>query len=494
MIKSFPLARSQYKIFKHEGVEVIYNIEFPYYTRSLPLLKELLSFRLINNKSQLNELKSNYGEKKVQNAMNWLVKKNFFKGSNEKDYNEITTSDREYDQNIHTIVLSISHDCNLACSYCYADRGRYGGQKGFCSFHTAKATVDFLFENSGEHEKLKFFFFGGEPLLNFSLVQKVVPYIRKKEREYGKHVRIGFTTNATILTKKIIDFCNDNDIYIHVSIDGPKHIHDINRPFPNKIGSFDLIKKNLQYLFETRPKGVSSRATFTHGNIHLIKSIQSILEMGFASVYIGPASGLHESSIRQEDLGTVMNQYNSLMQMYIEKKKNNERFPVNPLDLKVKQCNRRRLKARLYGCGAGRGYVAVTKDGDIFPCKKCIESGYFRLGDIYDGISEEMHKYFLTNIVTKPTKECSSCWVRFLCGGSCIMRPLEYGVMDIDKSYNFLCEITKYIYKLAMIINIKLEEMHMATLWPRFKLERDLTRIPEEEFSKNWKYNLIHIY
>jgi uncharacterized protein len=83
---------------------------------------------------------------------------------------------------VKALCLHIAHDCNLACKYCFAGKGEYHGEKALMSFEVGKAALDFLIQNSGTRKNLEVDFFGGEPLMNFEVVKKLVAYGREQER------------------------------------------------------------------------------------------------------------------------------------------------------------------------------------------------------------------------------------------------------------------------------------------------------------------------
>ena len=97
---------------------------------------------------------------------------------------------------IKAMCLNVSHNCNLACAYCFAEGGTYNDTRRTMSFETAKAAIDMLMEKSGTRRNLEVDFFGGEPMLDFEVVKQTVKYARSVEKERGKNFRFTITTNA----------------------------------------------------------------------------------------------------------------------------------------------------------------------------------------------------------------------------------------------------------------------------------------------------------
>ena len=140
---------------------------------------------------------------------------------------------------VKALCLHIAHDCNLACQYCFAEEGEYHGRRALMSFEVGKKALDFLIANSGNRRNLEVDFFGGEPLMNWPVVEHVINYVRRREQETGKNIKLTITTNGTLLNDENIKFLNDNRVMLVLSLDGKKETHDRMRPFPNHTGSYD---------------------------------------------------------------------------------------------------------------------------------------------------------------------------------------------------------------------------------------------------------------
>ena len=110
---------------------------------------------------------------------------------------------------IRDSCIHICHDCNFRCRYCFADEGAYHSAREFMSEETAKAAVDFLIANSGKRRVLEMDFFGGEPLMNLSVLKKTVYYAKEQAAKVGKKFLFTTTTNALLLNDETIKFFNE---------------------------------------------------------------------------------------------------------------------------------------------------------------------------------------------------------------------------------------------------------------------------------------------
>ena len=126
---------------------------------------------------------------------------------------------------VKALCLHVAHSCNLSCSYCFASQGRYHGDRALMSFEVGKRAMDFLIENSGTRRNLEVDFFGGEPLMNFDMVKKLVAYCREQEKIHNKNFRFTMTTNGMLIDDDVIDFCNKECHNVVLSLDGRKEVH-----------------------------------------------------------------------------------------------------------------------------------------------------------------------------------------------------------------------------------------------------------------------------
>ncbi len=159
------------------------------------------------------------------------------------------------ERKLSLMTLQLTQQCNFRCKYCVYSEEENVRQRshsdGTMSFETAKKAVDFLWEHSVDSESVSIGFYGGEPLLQFPLVQKIVKY--SKKRFCGKELIFSMTTNGSLLNKEIMLFLEENDVSLLISLDGPQKINDKNRVFRNGRGTFDVVARNLELMKKEYP-------------------------------------------------------------------------------------------------------------------------------------------------------------------------------------------------------------------------------------------------
>ena len=212
---------------------------------------------------------------------------------------------------VKALCLHIAHTCNLNCSYCFASQGKYHGERAVMSFEVGKRALDFLIENSGTRRNLEVDFFGGEPLMNFEVVKKLVEYARSVEGQYGKNFRFTLTTNGILIDDDVIDFCNREMSNVVISLDGRREIHDRYRVDYAGNGSWDRIVPKFQKLVEARGgKNYYVRGTFTHANPDFLNDIKQMLDLGFTELSMEPVVSVpgDPEELTEEDLPIILDQ------------------------------------------------------------------------------------------------------------------------------------------------------------------------------------------
>ena len=321
---------------------------------------------------------------------------------------------------VKALCLHVAHTCNLNCSYCFASQGKYSGERAIMSEEVGKKALDFLIENSGTRHNLEVDFFGGEPLMNLDVVKNLVAYAREREKECGKNFRFTLTTNGVLIDDDLIEFANREMSNVVLSLDGRKEIHDRFRVDYAGKGSFDKIVPKFQKLVEARGgKDYYMRGTFTHANPDFVNDIRTMLDLGFNELSMEPVVCAPDdpSALTDEDLEIVMKQYEELASLMLERRKAGKPFTFYHymIDLSGGPC----IFKRVSGCGSGTEYMAGTPWGDLYPCHQFVGDEKFKLGDIYNGVTNTdlQGEFKKCNVYAHP--ECSDCWAKLYCSGGC---------------------------------------------------------------------------
>lgn len=336
-------------------------------------------------------------------------------------------ADKTLNAPIKAMCLHVSHDCNLRCEYCFAETGDFGTGRKLMPAEVGKKAIDFLIEKSFGRENLEVDFFGGEPLMAWDTVTATVDYARSIEKQHGKNFRFTITTNGMLLDDEKIEYINREMSNCVLSLDGRKEVNDRIRFTPNHKGSYDLIVPKFKKLVEGRTKEGRTdyyiRGTFTKYNLDFANDILHFADLGFRELSVEPVvtDENFPYALTEEDLPAIYKEYDRLYEI-MEKNPGKFNFFHFKIDLNQGPCAIKRLR----GCGCGNEYVAVTPDGDIFPCHQFVGMEQWKMGNIFDGnVDKSIKDYFAkTHIYSK--KGCSDCWARFYCSGGCNANSFRY--------------------------------------------------------------------
>ena len=355
---------------------------------------------------------------------------------------------------VKALCLHIAHTCNLNCEYCFASQGKYQGERAVMSFEVGKRAFDWLIENSGTRRNLEVDFFGGEPLMNFEVVKQLVAYARSIEKEKGKNFRFTLTTNGLLIDDDVIDFANKEMSNVVLSLDGRKEVHDRYRVDYNGNGSWEKIVPKFQKLVKAREnKNYYMRGTFTHQNPDLLKDIEVMLDLGFTELSMEPvvcAAG-DPSELTPEDLTVVMEQYEKLAELMLKKDKEGKPFTFYHymIDLTGGPC----IYKRISGCGSGTEYMAVTPWGDLYPCHQFVGDEKFKLGDIWQGVTNKEIQNSFAECNVYAREECRSCWARLYCSGGCAANAY-HATGSVKGIYKSGCDLFKKRMECAIMVQI----------------------------------------
>ena len=405
---------------------------------------DILDYFEDNDKDYIiDKLKSKYDEKEIREAYDEI---------NELKEQGLLYSEDIYEKYIpkwnknhvvKALCLHISHDCNLRCKYCFAGTGNFGGKRMNMPKEVGIKAIDFLVSQSGNRKNLEVDFFGGEPLLNFDTVKAIVEYGRSIEEKYNKHFNFTITTNGVLLNDDIKEYINKHMGNVVLSIDGRKETNDRMRYRIDGTGSYDTILPKFKDMAESRGQDkYYVRGTFTRENLDFSKDVLHLADEGFKQVSVEPVVAAKDTGydLRQEDLPYLFNEYENLAKECLERRKNGKWFNFFHfmIDLTQGPC----IAKRLSGCGSGSEYLAITPEGDIYPCHQFVGNEDFKMGNVLKGeFNKDIQSQFgQCNVYTK--EECKKCWAKFYCSGGCAANSYQFK-NTINSVYDIGCELER---------------------------------------------------
>jgi uncharacterized protein len=323
------------------------------------------------------------------------------------------------------------------------------------SKEVGKQAIDFLITHSKGRRNSEIDFFGGEPLLNIEVVKDIVTYGRQQAALHNKHFKFTLTTNAVLLTDDIIEYLNENEISVVLSLDGRPDVHDRMRPNCGGNGSYAAVQSNISRLVESRNnENYYVRGTFTKLNVDFDADVLHMADLGYKQLSVEPVVGEDPAyAFTEKELPEIYAAYDRLAEEYLARKRDGQDFNFFhfTLDINHGPC----VAKRLAGCGAGHEYFAVTPEGDLYPCHQFVGREEYKMGDVWEGMvaQERSLEFRRTHIFNK--QECPECWARYYCSGGCHANAQAMND-DITKPYQLGCQLQKYRLECAIMIQAKL--------------------------------------
>ena len=443
--------------FSMDGINVVMDVDSGAVHIVDDVVYEIVdSFKEMSEKELFEKYSEKFTEKELNEAVEEIkeLEKNEMLFT-EDDYEFVLPKVTNRNPVVKALCLHVAHDCNLKCKYCFAEEGEYHGKRSLMSLEVGKAAIDFIIKNSGARRNLEVDFFGGEPLMNFDVVKEVVKYGREQEKLHNKNFRFTITTNGILLDDDKMQFINENMHNVVLSIDGRKEVNDNMRPKAGGQGSYDTIVPKFQKLADSRNQtDYFVRGTFTKHNLDFAEDVMHLADLGFKQISVEPvvAEDTMNYAITEEDIPKIYDEYEKLAKLIYERRKAGDWFNFFHfnIDLKGGPC----VVKRLAGCGSGTEYLAVTPEGDLYPCHQFVGMEEFKMGTVYEGVTDEKRReeFSACNVYSKP--DCKKCWAKFYCSGGCAANAYQYGG-SILSQYKTGCELQKKRIECAIYLKAK---------------------------------------
>lgn len=326
-------------------------------------------------------------------------------------------------EKVRGLYLFVSQECNLKCTYCYGHEGEYG-QKGRMSEATMAKTFDTFFGNeTGRHFVT---FFGGEPLMNFPLMKKSVE-LGKQFREAGKaQLSFGIVTNGTFHSEEIGEFFNQHIDRATFSLDGPADLNDRQRLSKRGDSVYRAVTGNVRKLTAGKRFNWAFRAIVGrpgHGRLtEIYEDLAKFQPGGIGIVNADVPAG--------DPLALSEAEYRHFVDQIIEINRKGLRTFIDgeqpvafeyPFYILFHFITRSHA---LYHCNAGANLLAVTAEGDVYPCHRFVGEEAFKLGNVADPQLRQSPRFqeiraAFAQATVDQREGCRECWARYLCGGSC---------------------------------------------------------------------------
>ena len=404
------------------------------------------NFRRMSLSDMESFLSPQFKKEEIINSYNkvlfWIEKEGTF-FPKESTYNEpkLLSKKEYFDKlaNLNQMSLEVTQRCNLRCKYCV-----YGGTHRYYRIHSnlsmswnvAKKSIDYFLKQIKSKkrttllEKAAFSFYGGEPLIEFNLIQKCVNYIRKKCA--SDEIQFGITTNGTLLSENIVKFLIKNNFSILLSLDGPSREHDKNRVFANGSPTFAKIWKNFKMIKKLDYNFYSNNLRFNtiitpYNNIAKVISFfrkvnTSGVKRGSRIDIVNSTNSTYYENVPGNTIESYKKQLNLLYEEYLNMINCNKDWYLDPLENlfgdRFGKFGERYSPSKdtIWGpdlCLPGIYKIFVSTDGKFHACEKI--NHHFSVGNYKFGIDYLKIKELITKFVKSVRTGCTKCYAARFC-------------------------------------------------------------------------------
>jgi uncharacterized protein len=343
---------------------------------------------------------------------------------------------------VRSLSLAIAQKCNLACSYCYAQGGAFGGEAKAMPWTIAKAAVCRLLDAAAPGDHVSLAFLGGEPMANRGVLRQATEYAAEEAAHRGIGISFAITTNGTLLRDDDAAFFSWYRFAVTVSLDGIGAVHDSLRPFKDGRASYARVIERLRLLLAARPRlQVFVRATITPRNLDLRATLDGLIAQGVDSVGFSPmlAGPDAKAALGAQDLDLLLKQMIDCGREFERRILVGRDYPFANMHSAMWEIHRG--THRPYPCGAGAGYFGVSADGGLFACHRFVDDPAGGMGSLPDGVDHRARRRWLESRFVDRQEPCRGCWARYLCGGGCHHEVIHRGrpACDLVRGWLHYC-------------------------------------------------------
>ncbi|WP_321473685.1 radical SAM/SPASM domain-containing protein [uncultured Paludibaculum sp.] len=338
-----------------------------------------------------------------------------------------------FEEQASALSLNIAQACNLACAYCYADEGRFGGDPQLMPQELAELAISRHLDRTGP-TGVSIGFIGGEPLLNRPVLHHSVAYAANLAARRRVPVTFGITTNGALLSSADIELLRSYPFAVTISLDGVRGAHDAVRKTRSGAPSFDAILERVAPLLSNPGRAkIAARVTLTRRFLDVAACVDELAAAGFGEIGFSPLRTSPDSSLCLQDsdwqvLLAAMQHAAARDWARVEGTRDALRFSNFATALKQLY----RGASEVLPCRAAAGYVSLSAKGRYYTCHRTVNDDACDLGDAASGPSPEARLRFVSERHVDSQEPCRTCWARYLCGGGCHAEVLQAGRSGCD--------------------------------------------------------------
>ena len=367
---------------------------------------------------------------------------------------------------LHLFVVTLR--CEHSCPYCQVSRRSVDRERFDMSEEIALRAVDVAL--SAPARRIKIEFQGGEPLLNFELVHKIVTAAQERAPDRNKTVEFVIASNLALLTDDVLGFCRDNGILLSTSLDGPADLHNRNRPRPGGNSHALAVAGIRRAQGVLGRSGVSALMTTTAASLDRVEEIvDEYLRLDLGGIFLRPLSpygfAIKTKQFTRYDGPEWLAFYERGLRYIIDVNRRGHHFPEFYASLLLK----RMLSDQPIGyvdlrspAGVGLGALVYNYDGKVFAADegrmlaemgdRTFELGDLRTDDYHSLVLSDKLVSLVGDTLAQCAPQCSSCAYEPHCGADPVFHHATQGDALGIKPLSEFCRRQKGVLQLLFEI------------------------------------------
>jgi len=323
-------------------------------------------------------------------------------------------------------TLDLTEACNLACDYCFT-WSKHKPRK--LNLELGKRIINWWLPQT-EEGNVQVSFWGGEPLLEWGMLKKLVHHTNELNKRYNRVLEYGGTTNGLLYTPDKVEWCLEHKSLFLVSLDGIQPVHDAHRKTPNGKGSWKIVDKNLREALKITPLQRIRSAISADSVEYFYENLLYFVEdLGISNFAFSP---VFECDWDEKAIDTLSEQFELAINYIVKKAKEGKEIILKHLndEANISKISNKTIQNP---CGAGSGYTGWSVDGFMFPCHRFNKHGITTKersksaliiarpkGNSFEYCNKEWRKQFIEWKDNVP-KQCKNCSIfgTSVCNGGC---------------------------------------------------------------------------
>ncbi len=352
-----------------------------------------------------------------------------------------------------TAIVKPTHDCNLACKYCYvSDTAEQGMMNDVTLANAIEKTTVYNGRERPDGSKIEthFIWHGGEPLIaGIRFFQKIAE-IERPLKESGYSISNGIQSNGTLVDETFLDFCDEqHDFHIGLSLDGPQHLHDAMRSYKIGGGSFNDVYRAAKLIQQRslRKKKVDAGTgggaicILNRANADKIDEVYRFFHGEGLNLKVNPLIRSGRAIPAYDELAITPQEYGRAMARLFDLwfYDPEQRISIDPFDTVMGNVLTRVPRGCSYNGMCQKSFISIGPTGAAYPCGRFDGLPDFYLGSINEDDMKDIDNSAIRTGLRQRGHEtvrgCAPCEYKDICNAGCMHNGYMQRGDPLDRDY-----------------------------------------------------------